>query len=235
MKPACREGTVLLNLSSLNHTLLTRGFICLVGSDSWILPELFLVDRPGILNRMKHIPTRNGLFINANYMRRREKKRVRERRPRRCGVPLPVSVICYLHLYTFFSFNKRRPGFSVTFMDSLFQKKNDAITIIVCKIAAPRSPLLRARARGARHAPWAHRPRSTRELPRGRRTAAPATGTHAPRRPSPLSTMSSPQLNAQPSAGTFGSETPHPLPYWAPLAPCLRLEGVTTMFSFSFL
>lgn len=123
MKPACREGTVLLNLSSLNHTLLTQGFICLVGSDSWILPELFLVDRPGILNRMKHIPTRNSLFINANYMRRRGKKRGRERRPRRCGVPMPVSVICYLHLYTFFSFNKRRPGFSVTFMDSLFQKK----------------------------------------------------------------------------------------------------------------
>lgn len=38
-------------------------------------------------------------------------------------VPFPVSVICYLHLYAFFSFNKRRPGFSVTFMDSLFKKK----------------------------------------------------------------------------------------------------------------
>lgn len=38
-------------------------------------------------------------------------------------VPLPVSVICYLHLYAFFRFNKRRPGFSVTFMDGLFKKK----------------------------------------------------------------------------------------------------------------
>lgn len=38
-------------------------------------------------------------------------------------VPLPVSVICYLHLYAFFRFNKRRPGFSVTFMDRLFKKK----------------------------------------------------------------------------------------------------------------
>ena len=122
--PPVERGTVLLNLSSLNHTLLTPGFICLVGSDSWILPELFLVDRPGILNRMKHIPTRNSLFINANYMRRREKKREKERDASSLsGVLIPVSVICYLHLYTFFSFNKRRPGFSVTFMDSLFQKK----------------------------------------------------------------------------------------------------------------
>lgn len=53
-----------------------------------------------------------------------EKKREKERdASSRCGVLIPVSVICYLHLYTFFSFNKRRPGFSVTFMDSLFQKK----------------------------------------------------------------------------------------------------------------
>lgn len=49
-----------------------------------------------------------------------------------CHVLIPVSVICYLHVYTFFSFNKRRPRFSVTFMNSLFQK-NVVITIIVCK------------------------------------------------------------------------------------------------------
>lgn len=65
-----KRGTV-LNLSSLNHMLLTLGFICLIGSDNWVLPELFLVYHPGILNWMKHILTRNSLFINANYMRRR--------------------------------------------------------------------------------------------------------------------------------------------------------------------
>lgn len=43
--------------------------------------------------------------------------------PAEALVPLPVSVICYLHLYAFFRFNKRRPGFSVTFMDGLFKKK----------------------------------------------------------------------------------------------------------------
>lgn len=70
-----------------------------------------------------------------------EKKREKERGAgSRCGVLIPVSVIRYLHLYTFFSFNKRRPGFSVTFMDSLFQK-NDAINVIVCK-RKPRSALL---------------------------------------------------------------------------------------------
>lgn len=48
-------------------------------------------------------------------------------------VPLPVSVICYLHLYAFFRFNKRRPGFSVTFMDGLFKKKIGTVTTNVCK------------------------------------------------------------------------------------------------------
>lgn len=84
------------------------------------------MDRPGILNRMKHIPTRNSLFINANYTRRKEREGGREGgrvTPADALVPLPVSVICYLHLYTFFRFNKRRSGFSVTFMDGLFGEK----------------------------------------------------------------------------------------------------------------
>lgn len=105
--------------------LLTPGFICLVGSDSRILPELFLVDRPGILNRMKHIPTRNSLFINANYTRREREGGGEGGRvtPADALVPLPVSVICYLLLHAFFRFNKRRLGFSVTFMDGLVKKE----------------------------------------------------------------------------------------------------------------
>lgn len=117
--PPVERGTVLLNLSSLNHTLLTLGFICFVGVDSRILPKHFLVERPGILNRMKRIPTRNSLFINANYTRKEERGGTCDASEPR-GLLSPISVICYLHLYTFFSFNKRRPGFSVTFMDSLF-------------------------------------------------------------------------------------------------------------------
>lgn len=96
------------------------------------------MDRPGILNRMKHIPTRNSLFINANYTRRKEREGGREGgrvTPADALVPLPVSVICYLHLYTFFRFNKRRSGFSVTFMDGLFRggKKGGIVTRNVCK------------------------------------------------------------------------------------------------------
>lgn len=34
------RGTVLLNLSTRSHLALTPGFICLVGSDSRILPAL---------------------------------------------------------------------------------------------------------------------------------------------------------------------------------------------------
>lgn len=71
-----------------------------------------------------------------------EKKREKERGAgSRCGVLIPVSVIRYLHLYTFFSFNKRRPGFSVTFMDSLFQKKWCHQCNCMQKKAAQRLPL----------------------------------------------------------------------------------------------
>lgn len=91
---------------------------------------------------MKHIPTRNSLFINANYTRRKEREGGREGgrvTPADALVPLPVSVICYLHLYTFFRFNKRRSGFSVTFMDGLFfggkrkKKKEGIVTRNVCQ------------------------------------------------------------------------------------------------------
>lgn len=143
------------------------------------------MDHPGILNRMKHIPTRSSLFINANYMRRREERR--EGEPRGC-VPAPVPVICYLHLYTFFSFNKRRPGFPVTFMDSLFQK-NDAVTVIVCRGRAPGRP--HAGLRGLAHG--CRRPASTRspepsgrprvtETPVGAATGHPGPSAHPWRR-----------------------------------------------------
>lgn len=83
------------------------------------------MDRPGILNRMKHIPTRNSLFINANYTRREREGGGEGGRvtPADALVPLPVSVICYLLLHAFFRFNKRRLGFSVTFMDGLVKKE----------------------------------------------------------------------------------------------------------------
>lgn len=64
-------GTVLLNLSAWSHSALTPEFICLVGSDSRILPELFGEGSPrDFLSRIKHIPTRNSLFINANEARK---------------------------------------------------------------------------------------------------------------------------------------------------------------------
>lgn len=65
------RGTVLLNLSSWSHSALTLGFICLVGSDSWILPAVRGEGSPGDCeSRIKHIPTRNSLFINANETRK---------------------------------------------------------------------------------------------------------------------------------------------------------------------
>lgn len=61
------RGTVLLNLSTRSHSALTPGFICLVGSDSRILPVLYGEGSPrDFLSWIKHIPTRNSLFINAN-------------------------------------------------------------------------------------------------------------------------------------------------------------------------
>lgn len=61
------RGTVLLNLSTWSHSALTPEFICLVGYDSRILPVLYGEGSPrDFLSGIKHIPTRNSLFINAN-------------------------------------------------------------------------------------------------------------------------------------------------------------------------
>lgn len=147
--PPVERGTVLLNLSSLNHTLLTPGFICLVGSDSWILPELFLADRPGILNRMKHIPTRNSLFINANYMRRREKKERKRETPAAAVAFLSLYQSSVIYIYTHFSvLIKGDPDFQWHLWTVCF-KKNDAITVIVCKRKLRRAPLCLCGVQGA--------------------------------------------------------------------------------------
>lgn len=61
------------------------------------------MDRPGILNRMKHIPTRNSLFINANYTRRKEREGGREGgrvTPADALVPLPYqSFVIYIYMH----------------------------------------------------------------------------------------------------------------------------------------